>query len=313
MLLSDLHLLPKFRDGLSYLYLEHCRVEQEAQAIAVYDADGKTPVPCASLSVLLLGPGTSISHAAVQSLADNGCLAVWCGEQGVRYYAHGSGESRNARHLIHQAYLVSHPGLRLKVVRRMYEMRFPNPLSPDLTLEQIRGMEGIRVRTAYSRASRESGVPWEGRSYDRTDWKKADPVNRALSVANSCLYGLCHAGIVAMGYSPALGFAHTGKQLSFVYDIADLYKADLTIPLAFQAAAQCAKNLEREVRYLCRDQFRESRLLARIASDLERVLDIPAEEEMADYDEDAAMPGEIWDPGGNVKGGTNYGVEEGLE
>jgi CRISPR-associated protein Cas1 len=310
MLLKDLHLLPKFRDGLSYLYVEHCKIEQEAQSIALYDADGKTPVPCASLSVLMLGPGTSISHAAVLSLADNGCLAVWCGEEGVRFYAQGTGESRNSRRLIQQARLASHPDLRLKVVRRMYERRFPDPLSPDLSLEQIRGMEGIRVRTAYSAASRESGVPWEGRNYDRKSWKDADPVNKALSVANSCLYGICHAGIVSMGYSPALGFIHTGKQLSFVYDVADLYKADISIPIAFGAAVEGASKLEQRVRYLCRDWFRELRLLARIADDLEKLLDIPeAEDGAADFDGDPALPGEIWDPKGNVSGGINFSEE----
>ena len=255
MLLQDLHLLPKFRDGLSYLYVEHCRVEQEARSIALYDRDGKTPVPCASLSVLMLGPGTSISHAAVQSLADNGCLAIWCGEEGVRFYAMGMGESRNARNLIHQARLASDPSLRLKVVRRMYEMRFEEPLDENLTLEQIRGMEGIRIRTAYSQASRETGIPWAGRSYDRGSWKRADPVNRALSVANSCLYGICHAGIVAMGYSPALGFIHTGKQMSFVYDVADLYKVEVTIPVDFLARVSDSLAAGTEGGDLCRQRI----------------------------------------------------------
>lgn len=308
MVLDDLHLLPRFRDGLGYLYVEHCKVEQDQKSIALFDAEGMTPVPCASLSVLMLGPGTSITHSAVHVLADNGCLVVWCGEEGVRFYAQGLGESRHARKLIQQAKLVSDPRSRERVVRKMYEMRFGFRLDDHLTIQQIRGMEGIRVRESYRRASEATGIEWKGRSYDRGSWKNADPVNRALSTANSCLYGICHAGIVSLGYSPALGFVHTGKQLSFVYDVADLYKADLTIPIAFHAAKTFSTQFESRVRHLCRDQFRESRILARIVSDLEEVLSpLPGElDEGVDYDSEQANPGEIWDPEGNVRGGVNF-------
>jgi CRISPR-associated protein Cas1 len=217
---------------VSYLYVEHCRIDQEDKAIALHDKNGKTPVPCASLVMLMLGPGTSITHAAIRALADNGCLVIWSGEENVRFYAQGMGETRSARNLLRQARLCSNPDRRLQVVLRMYQHRFDEPLGGGMTLRQIRGREGIRVRESYARASRATGVPWHGRSYVSTNWAAADPVNRALSCANSCLYGICHAAIVSMGYSPALGFIHTGKMLSFVYDIADLYKADLTIPLA---------------------------------------------------------------------------------
>ncbi len=188
----------------------------------------------------------------------------------------------------------------------MYEIRFPDPLSPDLTLQQIRGKEGIRVREAYAKASRETGVEWNGRSYQRDDWKSADPVNRALSAANSCLYGICHAAIISAGFASGLGFIHTGKQLSFVYDIADLYKAEITIPAAFQAAKDGDEGLEGRVRRFCRDYFKERRLLTRIVDDLDRVLDIgplPAE---SVFDVDAAAPGDLWDPEvGSVTGGIN--------
>src|SRR5262249_17509328 len=157
--------LPKVRDSWSYLYVEHCRVDQEDKAIAMHDANGKVPVPCAALTTLMLGPGTAITHAAMRTLAENGCLVIWAGEEGVRCYAQGTGETRSAQHVLRQARLCSDPSQRLQVVRRLYAMRFPEPLPKTLTLEQIRGREGVRVREAYARASRESGVPWQGRAY----------------------------------------------------------------------------------------------------------------------------------------------------
>jgi CRISPR-associated protein Cas1 len=313
--LKDLHILPKVRDSLTYLYAEHCRVDQEDKAIALHDAQGKTPVPCASLTALILGPGSTITHAAIHTLADSGCLVLWAGEGGVRFYAQGMGETRSARNLLHQARLWANPTTHLEVVMRMYRLRFKDPLPDGLTLQQIRGKEGIRVREAYARASRESGVPWTGRSYQRQQWSSADPVNRALSAANSCLYGICHAAIISAGYSPALGFVHTGKLLSFVYDVADLYKADLSIPVAFQAAAHGAQDLERRVRRTCRDFFYQERLLARIVPDLQQLLKIaPQDYEDTNWDSDAALPGGLWSPAeGVVAGGINYGEEAELQ
>lgn len=307
--MQDLHILPKVRDSLSYLYVEHCRIDQEAKAIAIHDQRGRFPVPCASLTLLMLGPGTTITHAAIRALADNGCLVAWTGEEGVRMYALGTGETRSARNLLRQAWLCTHRALRLGVVMQLYRIRFEEPFDDGLTLEQVRGMEGVRVRQAYARASAETGVPWSGRSYRRVQWGNSDPVNRALSAANSCLYGVCHAAIVSAGYSPALGFIHTGKMLSFVYDVADLYKTEITIPVAFRAAAEGADNIETRVRRACRDAFRESRLLQRIVPDIDRALGvIPKDLGDADFDSDPAAPGSLWDDRqGEVAGGVNHG------
>jgi CRISPR-associated protein Cas1 len=307
MRIHDLHVLPKFRDGWSYLYVEHCRVDQEARAIAIHDEAGRVPVPCANLALLMLGPGVSITHAAVSVLADHGCLVAWCGEGGVRFYAVGMGETRSASNLLHQARMWADEELRMGVVRRLYQMRFSENLGPELTLQQIRGMEGLRVRHAYASASRATGVPWSGRSYRRDKWDSADPVNRALSAANSCLYGVCQAAIVSAGFSPALGFIHTGKMLSFVYDVADLYKTDLTIPVAFRAVAEEDGNLERAVRHTCRDAFVSARLLARIIPDIQTALGLSENASSVDadqFDDELAAPGPLWDAEqGEVSGG----------
>ncbi|MBI3654264.1 MAG: type I-E CRISPR-associated endonuclease Cas1 [Acidobacteria bacterium] len=305
--MKDLHALPKVRDSFSYLYVEHKKIDQEDKAIALHDASGKVPVPCASLTALLLGPGTSITHAAVKALADNGCLVLWTGEGGVRFYAQGTGETRSARHLLHQARLSSDPAMRLQVVRKLYEMRFPEPLENGLTLQQIRGREGIRVREAYAKASRDSGVEWKGRAYQRDKWEDADPINRALSCAHSCLYGVCHAAIVSAGFSPALGFIHTGKMLSFVYDVADLYKAEITVPISFQMVAEGSDQLETRVRRACRDRFYKDKLLQRIVPDIQQVLGIGKLEDSEDFDRAEDPPGSLWDSdSGETAGGKNY-------
>jgi len=304
MRVDDLHQIPKFRDALSFLYLEHGRIDKHEQSIAFWNEEGMTPVPASSLSVLMLGPGTRVTHAAIGTLADNNCLVRWCGGENVRFYACGMGGTRSSAPLLHQAMLASDETTRLEVVMRMYRMRFLEDLDPSLTVEQLRGKEGIRVRETYAKLSRESGVPWTGRSYDRMDWRSADPVNRALSAANSCLYGLCHAAILSAGYSPAIGFIHTGKQLSFVYDIADLYKVDLTIPLAFQTAANPPPELERHVRLTLRDIFRETKLVQRIIPDIRLALgDTEDDAEAEVLDEDPALPTELWTPEAEKRSG----------
>ena len=314
--LKDLHILPRVSDRLSYLYVEHCRIDQEAKAISIQDAIGKTPVPCAALSVLMMGPGTTITHAATRALAENGCLAIWSGEEGVRMYAQGMGETRSSRNLLKQVELWADENSRLEVVCRMYRMRFDEELAPDLSIRQIRGKEGIRVREAYGNASRLTGVTWRGRAYKRGQWATNDPVNRAISAANSCLYGICHAAIVSSGYSTAIGFIHTGKMLSFVYDIADLYKVDLTIPMAFRVAAQGSHDIESRIRKECRDVFHRHRLLQRIVPDIHFALGIAGRRptHTALVDLDPGLPGGIWDPfEGELEGGVNRGEESSWE
>ncbi len=296
--MRDLQQLPKLADSLSYLYAEHCVVEKSQQAIELFDQAGATLVPAAALTVLLLGPGTKITHAAVKTLADNGCAIVWVGEDGTRCYAQGGGETRKGYQLLHQARLASDPALRLEVCKRMYRMRFDADLDPFLTIEQLRGMEGARVRTAYAQLSIRHGVAWHGRSYDRASWGNSDPINRAICAAHALLNGLCHAAIVSCGYSPGLGFIHTGLQLSFVYDIADLYKVELTLPTAFRIVGASQERVEPRVREACRQVFKDAKLLQRIVSDIQELLAIPAEvlEAGTGADDDPGRPEPLWDP-----------------
>lgn len=275
--MKDYRLLPKVRDSLTYLYVEHAVLEREEGALLVMQETGRTRVPIANLCLLMLGPGTSITHAAIKLLSEHGCSVLWTGEDVKHFYAQGLGETRHSYHLLQQAALVSNERKRLDVVIRMYQKRFGKQLDANLSLEQIRGMEGVRMRTAYSEASRKYNVPWHGRNYDFNQWDYGDPVNRALSAANAVLNGLCHAAIVSGGYSPALGFVHTGRQLSFVYDIADLYKTEFTIPAAFQTVAESKEKVEARVRETCREAFREKKLLEKILPDIDDLLQIGPE------------------------------------
>jgi CRISP-associated protein Cas1 len=299
--------LPKFRDGLSYLYIEHAKIEQDQHSIALLTPDGASSVPSASLGVLMLGPGTSITHAAIKSLAQNGCSVHWVGEEQQRFYASGTGETHSSRNLMRQAKLWANPNTHLEVVKRMYRMRFPEKLPPDITLEQLRGYEGVRVREAYAKASKTSGVEWTGRNYNKGKWSDADPINRALSTGAASLYGVCHAAIASSGYSPALGFIHVGKQLSFVYDVADLYKAECLIPVAFAVVAESPEKVETRTRSELRETIRQTKLLERVVKDLHSLFEGLDEDDMTD----GINPSALWDnQQGEVGGGVNYAGEE---
>ncbi len=294
--MRDLHELPRLRDSLSYLYLEHVVVHKKHKAVEFINEDGRTMIPIAALCVLLLGPGTSITHAAIKALAEDGCSVLWVGEDATRFYAQGMGETRKAYHVLRQAELSSDPAMRKKVVMRMYCKRFGDQLDSRLTLPQIRGHEGARVRKTYSETGKKYGVAWHGRRYDQRNWRFGDPVNRALSAANALLNGICHAAIVSGGYSPAIGFIHTGRQLSFVYDIADLYKTEFTIPLAFKTAAESGVGVEARVRTACRAAFHKANLLGRILPDVDGLLQLgaPAMKDGTDADGETSGTAPLW-------------------
>ena len=304
---KDLHELPRLCDSISYIYVEHSVVEQSDSSIILLRKDGNIPVPVASTTCLLLGPGTSITHAAVKILSDNGCMVIWCGENMGRFYACGLGETRSAQNTLLQAKLCMNKEAHLEVVKRMYERRFPKLPQMDYTIQQLRGMEGIRVREAYKVMSRITGIPWKGRDYKTKDWDASDPINRALSIANALLYSVCHAAIVSLEYSPALGFVHTGKMLSFVYDIADLYKADTTIPASFEAVKANINpfDLDLDIRMRCRERFEKMQILKKIPIDISWIFDVECDEQA-----DNIPIGDLWDDEGTVSGGVNYGNEE---
>jgi len=298
--------LGRISDRLSFLYVEHAKVDRDANAVTFWQADGVASVPAAMLAALLLGPGTRITHAAVSLLAGSGCTVAWTGEEGVRLYAGAVAASTTSGLLQRQAALVTGQRTRLAVARAMYEMRFPGEDLTELTMQQLRGREGARVRACYQRWSKETGVRWLGRNYDPGNWGVSDQVNQCLSSANSALYGVTHAAVLHLGCSPGLGFVHTGHQLSFVYDVADLYKARVSIPAAFTVAAVGGGDLSGRVRRAVRDMIVEVKLLPRIVADIKQLLGVPD-----DSDDVVPVPpaADLWDGTGTVPGGVGYGDE----
>ena len=255
------------------IFIEHGQIDVLDGAFVVVDLKGiRTHIPVGSVACIMLEPGTRVSHAAVHLASTVGTLLVWVGEAGVRLYASGQPGGARADRLLYQAKLALDDDLRLKVVRKMYALRFQEPAPERRSVEQLRGIEGVRVRETYKLLAQRYGVEWKNRNYDHHQWDSADLPNRCLSSATSCLYGITEAAVLAAGYAPAVGFIHTGKPLSFVYDIADLFKFETVVPLAFKIASKSPGHPERDVRLACRDIFRSSKLLGRIIPTIEEVL-----------------------------------------
>lgn len=297
---QDLH---RVEDRVSTVYVERCHVDRDDNAVVMVNRERTVRVPAAMVGAVLLGPGTRITSGAVRLLADSGTTVCWVGDHGVRMYAAGLGPSRGSQLIMRQAYLVSRTKERLAVARRMYAMRFPedDDVATALTMQQLRGREGARVKRLYRAHSERTGVHWQAREYKPGDpFIAGDDVNRLLSAGHACLYGICHAAIVGIGASPALGFVHTGGATSFVLDIADLYKAEYTIPLAFDLAAS-GHISERDTRTAFRDKVADGKLMARVVRDIKDLL-LPADD--AVEDEDAHH---LWDEvAGTVPGGINW-------
>lgn len=261
------------KDRISMIFVEYGQIDVKDGAFVVIDKTGvRTHIPVGSVACIMLEPGTRVSHAATRLAAQVGTLLVWVGEAGVRVYAAGQPGGARADRLLYQASLALDDTLRLKVVRKMYEIRFGEEAPQRRSVEQLRGIEGARVRKIYQLLAKRHGVTWHGRRYDPKDWEKGDIVNQCISAATACLYGITEAAVLAAGYAPAVGFIHTGKSLSFVYDIADLFKFDTVVPVAFKIAARSPAKPDKEVRHACRDIFRETRLLKKIIPVIGEVL-----------------------------------------
>lgn len=290
MIKPGIQSLPQISDRMTFIYLEHCKLNREDGAITVTDERGVIHIPAAAISVLLLGPGTDVTQRAMELIGDAGVSVAWVGEHGVRYYAGGCALTHSARLLIKQAECVSNQRKHLQVVRKMYELRFEGEDTAGLTLQQLRGREGSRMRKLYKACAARTGVAWNGRSYDPDDFSVGDPVNQALSAGNACLYGLAYSVISALGCSPGLGFVHIGHERSFVYDVADLYKAEITIPIAFEIAAENPENLPRETRRRVRDAMVSAHILERMVKDIKHLFS-----DFDDMEQEDLAPMYLWD------------------
>ncbi|MBL1261207.1 MAG: type I-E CRISPR-associated endonuclease Cas1 [Thiotrichaceae bacterium] len=284
------------KDRVSMIFLEYGQLDVIDGAFVLVDKTGvRTHIPVGSIACIMLEPGTRVSHAAIKLAATVGTLLVWVGEAGVRLYASGQPGGARSDRLLYQAKLALDDELRLKVVRKMFALRFGEEAPQKRSVNQLRGIEGARVRKMYELLAKRHGIQWNGRRYDPKDWEKGDVVNQCISAATSCLYGITEAAILAAGYAPAIGFLHAGKPLSFVYDIADIYKFETVVPIAFKVAATRPKKPDREVRLACRDLFRGEKILKKLIPLIEEVLSA-GEIEPPEPPEDSVPPA-IPEPG----------------
>ncbi|GIJ52216.1 CRISPR-associated endonuclease Cas1 [Virgisporangium aliadipatigenens] len=301
---AELPDLNRAEDRISFIYLERSVIHRDSNALTATDDRGTVHIPAATIGALLLGPGTSITHEAIALLADHGATAVWVGERGVRYYAHGRSLAASSRLITAQAHAVSHRDRRLVVARAMYGLRFPGEDTAILTMQQLRGKEGARVRRLYREHATRTGITWNQRNYRPNDFSAGDPINQALSAAHACLYGIVHTVIVALGTAPGLGFIHTGHERAFVYDIADLYKAEITIPVAFDVAANNPTDIGADTRRAVRDRVHDGSILRRCVQDIRTLLLQP--QPGGPIDDENESHG-LWDESGyEVPAGLNY-------
>lgn len=256
------------------LFIGMGRIDVKDGAFVVIDeVNGeRMHIPIGSVACLMLEPGTRISHAAMKLAAEVGTLITWVGEGGVRFYSAGQPGGARSDKLLYQAKLALDEHLRLKVVRKMFETRFGEEAPHRRSIDQLRGIEGARVRKSYRMLAKKYGVLWSGRNYNIQNWQGSDLPNQCISAATSCLYGVTEAAVLACGYAPAIGFLHTGKPLSFVYDIADVIKFDTVVPLAFRIAAQKPYRPDRDVRRACRELFRKDKTVKRLFPLIEDIL-----------------------------------------
>ena len=248
------------KERSSIIFVEKGNLDVIDGAFVLVDKNGvRMQIPVGGIACLMLEPGIRISHAV--------------GEGGVRLYASGQPGGARTDRLLYQVKIALDEEARLKVVRKMFEVRFGEPAPGKRSIGQLRGIEGARVRKMYALIASRYGFDWSRRNYDVDNWDNGDLANRCLSTATACLYGITEAAVLAAGYSPGIGFIHSGKPLSFVYDIADLFKFETVVPVAFRAAKTKPFQAEREVRYQCRDIFRQSNFLKRIIPTIHEVLE----------------------------------------
>lgn len=280
----------QLKERLSLLFLEKGRLDVQDGAFVLVDAKGvRKHIPVGGVACLMLEPGSRVSHAAVTLASRAGTLLVWVGEAGVRLYSAGQPGGARSDKLLYQASLALDPKARLAVVRKMFALRFGEEPPAKRGIDQLRGIEGARVRKLYELFAAKYRIKWKGRRYDPKEWSSGDIVNRCLSSATACLYGVTEAAVLAAGYAPAIGFLHTGKPRSFVFDIADVFKFETVVPVAFKVASGNPSDPEGQVRRGCRDMFRQTRLLKKIIPAIEDILSaggLP----MPDSPENAVQP-----------------------
>lgn len=269
-----LETLTPARERWTPIYLEHGRLEVDDASVKWIGSDRTVfRLPVASLSVLMLGPGTTVTHAAMKACAESNTPVCWVGADGMHFYARGVAPTHDNDRARRQAQLAASPAGREAVARRMYSMRFSGEDVSGIAVKELRGMEGRRVKALYADMGVRFGVTWKGRNYDRDNWDLADNINRAVSAANAALYALTTAVVCSLGYLPELGFIHTASMRAFVLDMADIYKPETTLVAAFETVGLNPDAAVDDVVARLKFHIEDRRVLQRIPVDIEKLLE----------------------------------------
>lgn len=268
--------LPQVKDKYPFIYLERGRLEIDDSSVKWIDCEANVVrLPIATLNCLLLGPGTSITHEAVKVIAQSNCSVCWVGEDSLLFYACGQSPTADTRNMREQMKLSADPKKSVEVARRMFARRFPEADLATKSLKEMMPMEGFRIRALYEQKAQEYGVGWKGRSYAPGKFELGDITNQILTACNAALYGILSSAVHSMGYSPHIGFIHSGSPLPFVYDLADLYKEHLCIDLAFSLSLEMAgKYNKHKVSAAFRQHVIDSDLLGKIGQDIDAMLGV---------------------------------------
>lgn len=266
--------LPQVKEKYPFIYLERGRMEIDDSSIKWIDSDcNVVRLPVAMLNCILLGPGTTVTHEAVKVMGAANCGICWVGEDSLMFYASGQTPTSDTRNMRHQMMLAANQTKSLEVARRLFAYRFPDAKLENKTLPQMMGMEGIRVRKFYEEMAEKYKVGWRGRRFEPGKFEMSDTTNKILTAANAALYSIIMSAVHSMGYSPHIGFIHSGSPLPFIYDLADLYKQEVSIDLAFSLTVEMAGQYDR---HIIATEFRkrviEIDLLGRIGPDIENIL-----------------------------------------
>jgi CRISPR-associated protein Cas1 len=268
--------LPQVKDKYPFIYLERGRLEIDDSSVKWIDCEANVVrLPIATLNCLLLGPGTSITHEAVKVIAQSNCGVCWVGEDSLLFYASGQAPAADTRNMRAQLKLSADAKKSVEVARRMFARRFSEADLTGKSLQEMMGMEGYRVRALYEQNGQKYGVGWKGRSFTPGKFELGDITNQVLTASNAALYGILSSAVHSMGYSPHIGFIHSGSPLPFVYDLADLYKEHLCIDLAFSLTLEMAGRYNKhKVSAAFRQRVIEADLLGKIGQDIEAMLGV---------------------------------------
>lgn len=264
----DKHLLTRVQNRMIFLYLEKTKIYCHQGAVVAETEQGIFTLPIGSLLTLFLSYGTSVTHDAIVLLSDSGCSTIWVGSHIFKTYMSGEPLSGSDKMILKQAQAVVDPRKHLAVARKMYQLRFPDEDFTGLSIAKMRGKEGARMKQIYQKYADQYRVAWHSRNYNPKDYTASDSINQALTSANQMLYGICAGVVLALGFSPALGFIHVGTNKAFIYDLSDLYKAKITIPVAFKTISENGNDFYKALRTNLYQEMQKQNSLKQIIKDL---------------------------------------------